>query len=44
MVLTLIVYNFKLEPTPAALSGYAATDEVTHFPQQCFVRLAEVGK
>jgi len=42
MVLVLIIWNFKLAPTPPALSGYKAWDVLTHFPQQCYVRLAEV--
>ncbi|KAK5135427.1 hypothetical protein LTR08_005215 [Meristemomyces frigidus] len=42
IMVTLIIWNFELHPTPAALSSFAGQDKLTHAPQQCYLRLAEV--
>ena len=39
LVIVLLVWTFDLQPTPEELSGYGATDGLTHMPHQCFVRL-----
>ncbi|TRX96048.1 hypothetical protein FHL15_003190 [Xylaria flabelliformis] len=41
MVITLIVWNFMLEPTPKELSSFGAQDLMAHTPQQCYIRLAK---
>lgn len=40
--ITLIVWNFHLEPTPASLSSFSKHEELTTCPQQCYLRLAEL--
>ncbi|ROT35564.1 cytochrome P450 [Sodiomyces alkalinus F11] len=41
IMITLIVWHFELLPCAEQLSGYAAYDELTRKPRQCFVRLKE---
>lgn len=41
ILVTLIIWNFELQPTPAELSTFAAHDVLTHGPQKCYLRLAE---
>jgi hypothetical protein len=41
MFVALVVWNFDLQPTPAALSIFGKHEELTTCPQQCYVRLAE---
>jgi cytochrome P450 len=38
LLLTMIVWNFELHQCPRELSGYAASDKMTHVPQQCYIR------
>jgi cytochrome P450 len=42
ILLTLIVWRFELGNVPEELSGYEATDGITHKPKQCFLRLTPV--
>jgi cytochrome P450 len=39
LVITLILWHFKLLKCPPELSTYAAEDKLTHHPQNCYVRL-----
>ena len=41
-MITLIIWNFELQPTPETLSSFAGQDKLTHAPQQCYIRLADV--
>lgn len=41
IIITLMVWNFVLEPTPAELSSMSATDLMAHTPQQCYIRLSQ---
>lgn len=41
VIITLFVWNFALESTPAELSSMSAQDLMAHTPQQCYVRLAQ---
>ncbi|KAK4548598.1 hypothetical protein LTR36_009508 [Oleoguttula mirabilis] len=40
IIMTLIVWNFELKPTPPPLSSFAGLDKITHVPQQCYLQLA----
>ncbi|KAK5122321.1 hypothetical protein LTR85_004232 [Meristemomyces frigidus] len=40
IIMTLIIWDFELLPTPPALSSFAGQDKITHVPQQCYLRLA----
>lgn len=42
VLLTLIVWNFKLEPVPLKYDTWAARDSVTHAPQETYVKLVEI--
>ncbi|KAL2759154.1 hypothetical protein ACRALDRAFT_2100631 [Sodiomyces alcalophilus JCM 7366] len=42
IMITLLVWHFELLPCAGKLSGYAAYDELTKKPRQCFVRLRKV--
>ncbi|GAB1743990.1 hypothetical protein NU219Hw_g1030t1 [Hortaea werneckii] len=42
IIIVLIVWNFRLLPTPPQLSSFLGQDKITHTPQQCYLRLAEV--
>lgn len=44
IIMTLIIWTFELQPTPAALSSFLGQDGVTHEPQQCYLRLAEATR
>ena len=39
LMFVLILWHFELKKAPPELSGHAAVDNLTHQPQQCFVRL-----
>ncbi|KAI4594425.1 hypothetical protein KJ359_008213 [Pestalotiopsis sp. 9143b] len=39
ILLTMIIWNFELLPTPEELAGVAAIAGITYKPRQCFVRL-----
>lgn len=39
LLTALVVWNFKLLPTPKDLSSHAATDGISHRATQCYVRL-----
>ncbi|KAH6694019.1 cytochrome P450 [Plectosphaerella plurivora] len=43
IMITLLIWRFKLLECPEKLSGYGATDELTRKPQQCYVRLEPVA-
>ena len=43
IILTLIIWHFELQPTPAAVSSHRAVDGVTHKPVQTYVRLKEIA-
>jgi len=40
LLLTLLVWNFRMQPCPEELSSFAAVDGVTHKPAKAYVRLA----
>ncbi|KAI1135165.1 cytochrome P450 [Hypoxylon sp. FL0543] len=42
ILVTLVVWSFELHKCPEKLSGYAASDKVTHVPQQCYARLSKI--
>lgn len=41
IIVTLVIWRFKLLPTPPALSSFQAQDKLTHQPRQCYLRLTE---
>ena len=42
ILVTLIVWNFDLQPVPEALASFAGHDKILHEPEKCYVRLAGV--
>lgn len=42
IIITLLVWEFKLLKCPAALSGYGAVETLTHKPRDCYVRLEKL--
>lgn len=42
ITITLLLWNFELQTTPAELSSYRAVDKMVHNCQQCYVRLAPI--
>jgi len=40
IIIALVIWNFNLEPTPAALSTYNARHDLTRNPRQCYLRLS----
>ncbi|XP_044721526.1 cytochrome p450 domain-containing protein [Hirsutella rhossiliensis] len=40
--MAMLVWNFRLEKTPPALSAYAGLEGIARVPQQCYVRLSKM--
>lgn len=43
IIISLIFWNFELQPCPPKLSRYDAEDQLAYKPKQCFVRLKHTG-
>ena len=41
-MIAMLVWEFELLDTPAAISGYAGLEGIARVPQQCFVRLRKI--
>lgn len=41
ILLTMIIWTFRLDALPTELSSYKSKDGITHAPRQCFLRLVE---
>lgn len=42
IVISVVVWNFRLSECPPALSTYAGLEGIARVPQQCFVRLSKI--
>lgn len=42
IIITLLVWEFRLKKCPVALSGYGAVETLTHKPRDCYVRLEKM--
>lgn len=41
-IIAMLVWNFELLETPAAISSYAGLEGIARVPQQCYVRLRKI--
>ncbi|KAI9902089.1 hypothetical protein N3K66_003906 [Trichothecium roseum] len=44
IILTLLLWRFRLHKCPEDLSGYRAVETLTHKPKQCYVQLEEIER
>lgn len=44
IMITLLVWQFRLGMCPEALSGYGAVETLTHKPRDCYVRLERIER
>ena len=42
IVISMLVWEFRLEKTPPTMAGYAGLEGIARVPQQCFVRLTKM--
>lgn len=42
MIIAMLVWSFRLLPTPPAVSGYAGLEGIARVPQQCYLRLEKI--
>lgn len=43
ILFTIMVWELELQRAPEGLSGYGATDNLTHKPKQCYLRPVALG-
>lgn len=43
IMITLLIWQFRLGQCPAELSGYGAVETLTHKPRQCYVQLEKLA-